>query len=73
MNLVLFSFVTLAALLILRLEWTKMKAKKTRDKSAFFSLLLIVWLLSILDLSNAPGPLTLFEAIFKPFRGWIEK
>ncbi|CAH1207388.1 hypothetical protein PAECIP111892_02872 [Paenibacillus auburnensis] len=73
MNLVLFSFVTLAGLLILRLEWTKMKAKKTRDKSAFFTLLLIVWLLSILDLSNAPGPLTFFEAIFRPFRGWLEK
>ncbi|MDQ8734179.1 hypothetical protein [Paenibacillus sp. LHD-38] len=73
MRLALFSGVTIAALLILWFEWPRMKAKPIKDKAALVSLLLIGWLLTMLDLPNTPGPTTLLEAIFKPFRGLVEK
>ncbi|HTG70739.1 MAG TPA: hypothetical protein VL921_15885 [Candidatus Udaeobacter sp.] len=73
MKLALFTGVTFAALLILWCDWPRMKEKPTKDKAAFVSLLLIGWLLSMLDLPNTPGPITLLEAIFKPFRGLVEK
>ncbi|MEV5028313.1 hypothetical protein [Paenibacillus sp. LPE1-1-1.1] len=73
MRLAFFIGVTIAALLILSFEWPRMKAKPAKDKAALVSLLLIGWVLSMLDLPNMPGPTTLLEVIFYPFRGLIEK
>lgn len=73
MRLAFFSCVTIAVLLILWFDWPRMKAKPPKDKAAFVTLLLIGWLLSMLDLPNTPGPTTLLEAVFKPFRGLVEK
>ena len=64
--------VTISVLLITRFEWPKLKAKPVRDKAVFISLLLLVWILSMLDLPSMPGPTTLLLFIFKPFRGLVE-
>jgi Na+/melibiose symporter-like transporter len=68
-----FSCVTIAVLLITWFEWPKLKQKPKKDKVAFISLLLIVWLLSMLDLPNTPGPTTVLHFIFKPFKGLLEQ
>ncbi|MBY0011228.1 hypothetical protein [Paenibacillus typhae] len=73
MRLALFSGVTIASLLILWLDWPRMKANPAKDKAAFLSLLLVTWLLSMLDLPNTLGPTTFLEAVFKPLRGLLEK
>jgi hypothetical protein len=67
-----FCAVTIAVLLITRFEWPKRKAKSVKDKAVFVSLLLLVWILSMLDLPNTPGPTTVLLFIFKPFRGLTE-
>ncbi|MGW9528352.1 hypothetical protein ACWHAM_11445 [Paenibacillus terrae] len=67
-----FCCVTISVLLIIRLEWPKLKVKPIRDKAVFVSLLLLVWILSMLDLPNTPGPTTVLMFIFKPFRGLVE-
>jgi hypothetical protein len=68
-----FICVTIAVLLITWFEWSKLKQKPKKDKVAFISLLLIVWLLSMLDLPNTPGPTTVLQIIFKPFKGLLEQ
>lgn len=68
-----FCGVTIAVLLIWWFEWPKLKQKPKRDKSIFVSLLLLIWLLSMLDLPNTPGPTTLLQFIFKPFKGLVEQ
>lgn len=65
--------VTITAMLILWYDWPRMKAKPSKDKAALAALLLIGWLMSLLNLEDTPGPATLLEAIFKPFRGLVEK
>ncbi|MEK3868744.1 MULTISPECIES: hypothetical protein [unclassified Paenibacillus] len=67
-----FFVVTISALLIARLEWRKLKEKPVRDKVVFAFLLLLVWVLSMFDLPNTPGPTTALMFIFKPFRGLVE-
>ncbi|WP_068501168.1 hypothetical protein [Paenibacillus kribbensis] len=67
-----FCFITISVLLITRFEWPKLKAKPVKDKAVFVSLLLLVWILSMLDLPNTPGPTTVLLFIFKPFRGLTE-
>lgn len=64
--------VTIAVLLIMWVEWSKLKQKPLWDRAVFVSLLLAVWLLSMLDLPHTPGPTTLLQAIFKPFRPLVE-
>lgn len=67
-----FWVVTISALLITRYEWPKLRTKPVRDKAVFISLLLLVWILSMLDLPNTPGPTKALLFIFKPFRGLTE-
>ncbi|MCR8635040.1 hypothetical protein [Paenibacillus radicis (ex Xue et al. 2023)] len=67
-----FWMVTIAVMLIIWLEWSQLKSKPTKDKLVFISLLLLVWLLSMLDLPNTQGPTTLLRFIFKPFRPLLE-
>lgn len=68
-----FSSVTIAAFLIFWLEWRSLKLKTKNDQVAFVMLLLIVWLLSMLDLPNTPGPTAFLEFIFKPLKGLVEQ
>lgn len=68
-----FCGVTIAALLIAWFEWSKLKTRPVWDRAVFVSLLLTVWLLSMLDLPNTPGPTTLLKFIFKPFKGLVEQ
>ncbi|MCY9666153.1 hypothetical protein M5X11_14450 [Paenibacillus alginolyticus] len=68
-----FCGVTIAVLLICWFEWPKLKQKPKRDKAVFVSLILLVWLLSMLDLPRTPGPTTLLQFIFKPFKGLLEQ
>ncbi|KIL39015.1 hypothetical protein SD70_22545 [Gordoniibacillus kamchatkensis] len=65
--------VTIAAALIARYEWPKLKQKPKKDKAVFVSLLLAGWLLSMLDLPHTPGPSTFLKIIFKPLRGLVEQ
>lgn len=73
MMLSLFFGVTISVMLIWWYEWPKLKEKPKRDKAVFVCLLLVVWVLSMLDLPSTPGPTTLLEIIFKPFRGLLEQ
>ncbi|NOU88934.1 hypothetical protein GC102_24765 [Paenibacillus sp. LMG 31460] len=73
MSWIFFSCITLAASLIFWLEWRNLKQKTKKDRLAFVMLLLIVWLLSMLDLPNTPGPTTFLEFIFKPLKGLVEQ
>ncbi len=68
-----FCGVTITVLLIGWFEWSKLKQKPKRDKAVFVSLLLLVWLLSMLDLPNTSGPTRVLEFIFKPFKGLVEQ
>ncbi|MDD9271927.1 hypothetical protein ACFPES_33365 [Paenibacillus sp. GCM10023248] len=63
---------TIATLLIVWVEWSKLKQKPLWDRAVFVALLLAVWLLSMLDLPHTPGPPTLLQAIFKPFKPLVE-
>lgn len=48
------------------LQWPKMKQHPKKDKWVFIMLLLVVWGLSLFDLPQMAGPLTLIQALFKP-------
>ena len=73
MKWIFFCFITISVLLIMWIDWPKIKGKPAWDKAAFISLLILVWVLSMLDLPNTPGPTTFYEFIFKPLRGLVEK
>ncbi|MFD1177037.1 hypothetical protein ACFQ3W_12095 [Paenibacillus puldeungensis] len=64
--------VTIAVLLIFRMEWSKLKVMPVRDKVVFISILLAAWILSMLDLPHTPGLTTFLQFAFKPFRGLLE-
>lgn len=57
---------------IILYEWKKIKTYPKRDKITFFILLLIAGSLSLFDLPNLPGPVTLLESIFRPFGKFME-
>lgn len=64
--------VAVAALLIIRLEWPKLKQYPGKDKAVFISLLVLVCSLAVLDLPNTPGPIAILQTIFKPLLGFME-
>lgn len=73
MNRGLFVFVTVAVLLIFWLEWPQLKRKPLRDKIVVITILLLGWFMSWFDLPHVPGPTTVLQKIYKPFRVWLDK
>ncbi|TCJ04720.1 hypothetical protein [Cytobacillus praedii] len=57
---------------IILYEWKKIKAYPKKDRITFFILLIIAGALSLFDLPNLPGPVTLLETIFRPFSNFME-
>lgn len=57
---------------IILYEWKKIKTYPKKDRITFFILLIIVGALSLFDLPNLPGPVTLLETIFRPFGNFME-
>ncbi|WP_340084419.1 hypothetical protein MHB50_18110 [Siminovitchia sp. FSL H7-0308] len=53
-------------LVIMFLQWPKMKQNSKKDKAAFIVLLMIALLLSMFDLQHLKGPVTLVDVIFQP-------
>lgn len=53
-------------LVIMFLQWPKIKQNPTRDKAAFIVLLMIGLVLSMFDLQHMKGPVTLVDVIFQP-------
>ncbi|WP_102273907.1 hypothetical protein [Cytobacillus massiliigabonensis] len=68
----IFLCVLLIIVLIVIFEWKKIKNCPKKDKITFFTLLTVVGALSLFDLPNLPGPVTLLEYIFKPFGDFME-
>jgi hypothetical protein len=64
---------TIIIAVIILFQWPKMKQHPKKDKMAFFMLLLFAWVLSMFDLPNMAGPVTLIEALFKPVGQFMEK
>ncbi|QED47286.1 hypothetical protein [Cytobacillus dafuensis] len=60
-------------LIIILLQWPKMKPKPKVEKSAFIVLLLIALLLSMFNLPYISGPAKWIEYVFKPFGEILEK
>ncbi|MEW9699178.1 hypothetical protein [Paenibacillus sp. SI8] len=73
MNWTFFICITIASLLVAWFEWPKLKQKPKRERVIFVSLLLFVWVLSMFDLTHTPGPTTVLQTIFKPFKGLLEQ
>ena len=63
---------TLMIIILLSIQWPKIKKYAKKDKWAFFILLLIGWGLSMLDLPNIAGPITWLEILFKPLGKFME-
>ncbi|WP_313803438.1 hypothetical protein [Cytobacillus sp.] len=57
---------------IILYEWKKIKTYPKKDQFTFFILLLLAGTLSLFDLPNLPGPVTLLENIFRPFGKFME-
>lgn len=68
-----FISITAVVTLIILYEWARLKQAPKKDKIAFFLLLFIVWVLSMFNLQQMAGPVTLVEAIFKPFSQFLEQ
>lgn len=64
---------TIIVVLIILYEWPKMKQIPNKDKVAFFTLLLIGWVLSMFDLPHMGGPTSWIVTLFKPFGKFMEK
>ncbi|MBS4188953.1 hypothetical protein KHA94_01815 [Bacillus sp. FJAT-49705] len=60
-------------LIIILLQWPKMKQKPKKEKSAFIVLLLIGLFLSMFDLPYIGGPAKWIEYVFNPFGEILEK
>jgi hypothetical protein len=50
-----------------------MRENPKKDKIAFFTLLLIGWVLSMFDLPHMGGPTAWIETLFRPFGQFMEK
>mgnify|MGYP000421301310 CR=1 FL=1 len=68
----IFVIVTIVVLLDIWFQRGNLVHWKPREKLVFFSLHLIVWVLSMMDLPYTPGLITLIAAIFKPFEGLVK-
>ncbi|GHI00308.1 hypothetical protein [Neobacillus kokaensis] len=62
--------VTIILVLIFLYEWPKLKKNKKKVKIAFFSLMVVNWVLAVLLIifPEMPGPGQLIEFIYKPFK-----
>lgn len=63
----IFSVTFVVILLIIFWGWPRIKDYPKKDRIAFMTLLCIGGILSLFDLPNIPGPVTLLETFFKPF------
>lgn len=72
MNGGLFSLVGMLAALFAGMEWPKLRTKPRRDKAAFFGLLTIVMLLSLLNLEEVPGPAQVLKLVFLPIKDLLD-
>jgi hypothetical protein len=63
---------TLMIVILLSIQWSKIKKYEKKDKWAFFILLLIGWGLSMLDLPHITGPITWLEIPFRPLGKFME-
>jgi len=64
--------VTIAILLIVWWEWSKMKTKPKWDLAVFVFINIAAWLLFLLDLPHTPGPASVLEIVFGPFKGLLQ-
>lgn len=62
-------------IIIILLQWPKLKKNQKREKAALISLSVIGWILAILLVffPNMAGPTQLIEAIFNPLGKLLEK
>jgi|1185.fasta_scaffold276222_2 hypothetical protein len=63
---------TLIIIIIIFIQWPRIKQYSKKDKWAFFILIFIGWGLSMFDLPNMAGPTTWIKALFKPFAPFME-
>lgn len=63
----------LTIIVIIALQWPRLKQKPIQDKWAFFGILLISLVLSLFDLKHISGPSSWVEAIFKPLGPFMIK
>lgn len=68
-----FLVTTVIVVLIILYQLPRMKQKPKKDKMAFFTLLLIGWILSMFDLPHLGGPTAWIETLFSPFGRFLEK
>lgn len=65
-------FVTgLCILVIVLLQWRMIKQSPQKDKIVFGLLLATGWILSLFDLREIAGPVTVLKAIFLPIAEWV--
>ncbi|MBD8006927.1 hypothetical protein [Bacillus norwichensis] len=67
-------FITLMiVIVIILLQWPRLKVNPSKDKAAFMVLLVIGLAFSLFDLQRMKGPITLRESLFKPFIEYMLK
>lgn len=64
---------TIIVMIIVFLQWPKMKTNPKKDKTAFIVLLVIGLLLSMFDLQYMKGPSSVREFLFTPFVEYMQK
>ncbi|MGO4109122.1 hypothetical protein [Paenibacillus sp. YAF4_2] len=65
--------IAIGTILIIWLEWQKLKKWGSKEKTVFFFLLAVLWIFLFLDVPNTPGTPTLIEFLYKPFRSLAER
>lgn len=60
-------------MIIVFLQWPKMKTNPKKDKTAFIILLAIGLLLSMFNLQYIKGPSAVRQFLFKPFIEYMQK
>lgn len=68
-----FCGITITVIVIFWLEWRKLKQNPKRDRAAFVTLLILIWLMSMMDIINMPGPNRMLAFIFKPLMGLVQQ
>ena len=63
---------TLVIVILLSIQWPKIKKIRKKDKRAFFILLFMGWGLSMFDIPHMTGPTTWLETFFRPFGKFME-
>lgn len=66
-------FVVLVTLgFIVLFDWSRLKNTTKNEKFTFISILSFCFLMSLLDLENIPGPITLLHYIFGPLENIMQ-